>query len=419
MKHNLIFKLSLFFLVVSLSQSCAQVQKVKLEQTKGAFATPELALSPGEYQFEIVNNGVNHEVGFVLVPKGKYDEADHIKAAYVSAPVANGKSSMTGVVSLEAGEYEYFCPMNPTPKYALTVGTPKKVKLTQTPGEFQTKSLTLKEGSYQFEIANQGIDHEVGFVLVPKGKYDEADHIKAAYVSAPAATGKSSMTSVVSLKAGEYEYFCPMNPTPKYALTVGNPKKVKLTQIPGEFQTKSLALKEGNYQFEIANQGVDHEVGFVLVPKGKYDAADHIKAAYVSAPAGTGKSSMTSVVSLKAGEYEYFCPMNPTPKYALTVGTPKKIKLTQTPGEFQTKSLTLKEGSYQFEIANQGVDHEVGFVLVPKGKYDAADHIKAAYVSAPAGTGKSSMTSVVSLKAGEYEYFCPMNPTAKNSLTVE
>ena len=96
-------------------------------------------------------------------------------------------------------------------------------------------------------------------------------------------------------------------------------ENVKLTQVSGEFETKSLALGEGSYQFEIANNGVDHEVGFVLVPKGKYDAANHIKAAYVTAPVADGSSSMTSVVSLEAGEYEYFCPLNPTPKYSLTV----------------------------------------------------------------------------------------------------
>ena len=128
------------------------------------------------------------------------------------------------------------------------------------------------------------------------------------------------MTNVVNLAAGEYEYFCPLNPTPKYALTVSNKiKSVKLTQTTGKFDTENLTLTPGQYQFEIANSDVDHEVGFVLVPKGKYDATDHIKAAYVKAPVAQGKSSLTDVVNLAAGEYEYFCPLNPTPKYALTV----------------------------------------------------------------------------------------------------
>ena len=74
----------------------------------------------GKYQFDIANNGIDREVGFVLVPKGKYDAADHIKTAYVKEPVADGNSSQTGIVNLEAGEYEYFCPLNNTP--AVTTG---------------------------------------------------------------------------------------------------------------------------------------------------------------------------------------------------------------------------------------------------------------------------------------------------------
>lgn len=228
------------------------------------------------------------------------------------------------------------------------------------------------------------------------------------------------MTNVVSLKAGDYEYFCPLNPTRKYPLKVTAPAIINLSQIPGKFTTEAVTLREGAYQFAIANDGVDHEVGFVLVPKGKYDAADHIKTAYVSTPVVNGKSSLTGIVNLEAGAYEYFCPLNPTAKYPLTVSNDiRSIKLNQTPGKFETTSLELPAGSYQFEIANDGVDHEVGFVLVPKGKYDAADHIKAAYVSAPVADGTSSLTSVVTLKPGQYEYFCPLNPTAKYGLTVE
>ena len=320
MNYTIITKLAMFLLAFSFTTSYAQVHNIKLEQTPGVFVIQDLTLAEGDYQFEIANNGVDHEVGFVLVPKGQYAEANHIKEAYVKAPVATNKSSMTSVVSLKAGDYEYFCPLNPTRKYALTVTGPEKIKLTQTPGKFTTESLVVQEGTYQFEIANDGVDHEVGFVVVPKGKYDAANHIKAAYVSAPVANGKSSMTSVVSLKAGEYEYFCPLNPTAKYPLTVSNNvKNVKLTQVPGRFETESLRLKAGQYQFEIANAGVDHEVGFVVVPKGKYDASNHIKAAYVAAPVANGKSSLTSVVTLTPGEYEYFCPLNPTAKNKLTI----------------------------------------------------------------------------------------------------
>lgn len=201
----------------------AQVGHVNLEQTTGEFTQSNLELIAGEYQFNIANKDVDHEVGFVLVPKGMYGEEHHIKAAYVSAPVSTGKNAFTSVVNLEAGEYEYFCPMNPTPKYALTVvDGVQKLKLGQVDKAFTVQGMTVSAGAYQFEIANNGIDHEVGFVLVPKGQYDMADHIKAAYVSAPVPNGSSSTTGIVELKAGEYEYFCPLNPTPKYSLTVTN-----------------------------------------------------------------------------------------------------------------------------------------------------------------------------------------------------
>ena len=321
MLKSRIFNVAMMFLFVFAGALQAQVNKINLTQIPGEFTTTSLSLEEGDYQFEIANKGVDHEVGFVLAPKGKTDAANHIKAAYVTAPVKNGASSLTKVVSLEAGNYVYFCPLNPTEQYDLTVKpATKQIKLTQIPGEFTTKNLALEAGNYQFEIANDGVDHEVGFVLAPKGKTDAANHIKAAYVTAPVKNGASSLTKVVSLEAGNYVYFCPLNPTEQYDLTVKPAtKKVKLTQIPGEFTTKGLALEAGNYQFEIANDGVDHEVGFVLAPKGKTDAANHIKAAYVTAPVKDGASSLTKVVSLEAGNYVYFCPLNPTEQYNLVV----------------------------------------------------------------------------------------------------
>ena len=58
----------------------------------------------------------------------------------------------------------------------------------------------------------------------------------------------------------------------------------------------------------------------------------------------------------------------------------KTITLEQTKGEFTVKELKLSEGTYVFNIANVGVDHEVGFVLTPEGKTDKANHIKNASV---------------------------------------
>lgn len=218
-RNNLI--LTAILLVLSISIVNAQVEQIELTQTKGAFTSESLDLAAGEYQFNISNKDVDHEVGFVLVPKGKYEQDNHIKEAYVKSAVPTGKSSLTDVVTLEPGEYEYFCPLNPTPKYKITVHDDvETIKLGQVPGKFKVTALTVSEGMYQFEIGNNGVDHEVGFVLVPKGKYDAKYHIKTGYVKAPVKEGDSSMTNIVELKAGEYEYFCPLNPTPKYSLTV-------------------------------------------------------------------------------------------------------------------------------------------------------------------------------------------------------
>lgn len=96
----------------------------------------------------------------------------------------------------------------------------KTVALEQTKGEFTQKSLTLSEGTYIFEIANTAVGKDVGFVLAPKGKTDQANHIKEAYVTSLAKNNSKSTSKKVTLKKGEYVYFCPLNPTPQYTLIV-------------------------------------------------------------------------------------------------------------------------------------------------------------------------------------------------------
>mgnify|MGYP005637131503 CR=1 FL=1 len=96
----------------------------------------------------------------------------------------------------------------------------KVIKLDQTPGEFVVKDLTLKPGKYIFEVSNTGVDHEVGFVLVPVTNGKEGDHIKAGYLSKAIKNGEKGSSKVVELKAGTYNYFCPLNPTPHYKIVV-------------------------------------------------------------------------------------------------------------------------------------------------------------------------------------------------------
>jgi|TARA_R110000751_G_scaffold236859_1_gene338015 plastocyanin len=96
---------------------------VSLEQTKGVFTQTELTLTEGDYIFEIANNNVGHQVGFVLVPKGAdaSKPENHIQTAYVTKAVENNTKETSKVTKLTKGEYVYFCPLNPTPQYTLTV----------------------------------------------------------------------------------------------------------------------------------------------------------------------------------------------------------------------------------------------------------------------------------------------------------
>lgn len=96
-------------------------------------------------------------------------------------------------------------------------------------------------------------------------------------------------------------------------------KTVALEQTKGEFTQKEIKLSEGTYVFEIANKEVGHDVGFVLAPKGKTDAEHHIKNAYVTEVVKNNTKGHSKKVTLKKGEYVYFCPLNPTPQYTLIV----------------------------------------------------------------------------------------------------
>ncbi len=98
----------------------------------------------------------------------------------------------------------------------------------------------------------------------------------------------------------------------------------------------------------------------------------------------------------------------------------KTISLEQVPGEFTQKTLTVSPGTYIFEIANNGVDHNVGFVLVKKGEdvSKAENHIQTAYVTAPVGTNKKQTSKPTVLTEGEYVYFCPLNPTSTDNTLI-
>ncbi len=98
------------------------------------------------------------------------------------------------------------------------------------------------------------------------------------------------------------------------------------------------------------------------------------------------------------------------------------INLSETPGEFNIKGLTLSPGQYRFVVTNVNVDHEVGFVIqkASDAKGDLmATAIKPSFTAAPVGTGATQSSGVVTLTPGEYVYSCPLNPTPHYNITVK
>ncbi len=112
---------TIFFTFVTLlsfafTTNAQEVQTIALEQTKGEFTQKQMTVPAGTYIFEIANNNVGHDVGFVLVKKGEdiTNPKNHIQTAYVTQAVATGEKQSSKPTTLEKGEYYYFCPLNPT-----------------------------------------------------------------------------------------------------------------------------------------------------------------------------------------------------------------------------------------------------------------------------------------------------------------
>lgn len=98
---------------------------IELIQTPGVFTTQELNLKPGKYQFRIVNQNVDHELGFVIQKAedaGKDVMKNNVANSFASKTVKAGEAAYTGVVDFTAaGDYVYICPLNPTPHYKIKV----------------------------------------------------------------------------------------------------------------------------------------------------------------------------------------------------------------------------------------------------------------------------------------------------------
>ncbi|MEM9856105.1 MAG: cupredoxin domain-containing protein [Bacteroidota bacterium] len=108
--------------ISSIASFAQEAKTIKLNQAPGKFETTELKLKAGEpYVFEVTNKGVDHKVGFVVAPEGKTDQKNHVSEAYLAKTIKNGESAQSKVVTLEKGEYVYFCPLNPIPQYKIIV----------------------------------------------------------------------------------------------------------------------------------------------------------------------------------------------------------------------------------------------------------------------------------------------------------
>ena len=94
----------------------------------------------------------------------------------------------------------------------------KVIQLSQTPGEYETVSLNLKPGKYIFEVSNRNVDKKLGFYLTPAN--DEKAQVPNSGLKKLVNKGETSRTGVVELSVGDYQYSCPLNPTPHYSLTV-------------------------------------------------------------------------------------------------------------------------------------------------------------------------------------------------------
>jgi len=100
-------------------------------------------------------------------------------------------------------------------------GEAKVIKLSQVEGKFTKQKLTLKPGSYIFEVKNKSVDKPVGLVVAPATAEGKAGaHIKEGYLAKTVEKGESARSQTVTLTSGTYKYFCPLNPTPEYTIEV-------------------------------------------------------------------------------------------------------------------------------------------------------------------------------------------------------
>ena len=80
-----------------------------------------------------------------------------------------------------------------------------------------SKVIRLKPGKYVFRVTNKNVPYPLGFWLRGDGLVNRAT---LPSVSGGGLTTGTSKDYVIELKAGDYVYSCPLNPTPDYKLVV-------------------------------------------------------------------------------------------------------------------------------------------------------------------------------------------------------
>lgn len=197
----------------TMMDSKAEPTVIQLSQTEGVYETTLLNLVPGDYIFEVTNRTVNKDLGFYLVDGSE----KQVKNSGLANLVGKGETSRTGVVTLSEGSFQYSCPLNPTPHYTINVSNePRVIKLNQTEGVYETAGLNLPTGFYVFEVTNLSVDKDLGFYLVDENEKQVTDSGLSELVG----EGQTSRTGLVFLSTGEYQYSCPLNPTPHYTINV-------------------------------------------------------------------------------------------------------------------------------------------------------------------------------------------------------
>lgn len=83
----------------------------------------------------------------------------------------------------------------------------------------ESKTIELKPGKYVFRVNNKNVPYELGFWLRGESLVDRA---RLPSVSGGGLTTGRTQGYAIELKAGNYVYSCPLNPTPDYKLVVRN-----------------------------------------------------------------------------------------------------------------------------------------------------------------------------------------------------